>query len=252
MRLCVCVCVGVLVDPVKMRQKHRAIRRPAPSANCSGASFPVNISTSPAHCLVPCPVVVRAVVGPSVTVSPSSLSFAYSSGAVPASQSFTITAIDDTIAQGTHYSTVSFVIETSSPVYSTLSIPSVSVTIADNDNTTTTVPVTAGVPSTICLTQPCTPMKLTIPANALTAGSSVSLTVQQASAPPTSGTASPPSGEQGLCVEGGGAFMPRRVFSPNKLITARGLWAADTYPPPVPLQGLATTASAASTRSSRP
>ncbi len=88
-------------------------------------------------------VVVTAVAGPGLNVTPSSLTFTTANW--DTAQSFAVSAIDDAIAEGTHFDNVTHTAaSTGDTDYNGLALSNISVTITDNDNADIFVTPTTG------------------------------------------------------------------------------------------------------------
>jgi hypothetical protein len=90
--------------------------------------------------------VTMALTGTQVTPIPTPLSFTTGNWNTP--QLVTVTAIDDAIAEGTHAGSVAFAVTSSDSNYNALAVPSVAVTITDNDSAGITVTPTTGLVTT--------------------------------------------------------------------------------------------------------
>ncbi len=76
-------------------------------------------------------VIVTAVPDADLAITPSTLVFAPANWSVP--QTFTVSAVEDTFAEGVHTGVITHAVTSADPNYNGLSAPSLTATIADND-----------------------------------------------------------------------------------------------------------------------
>ncbi len=80
-------------------------------------------------------VIVNIVTDSQSTAAPASLTFTPTGGATPwnVAQTVTLTAVNDSVDEGTHSSSISFASVSSDAAYNALTIPGISATVVDND-----------------------------------------------------------------------------------------------------------------------
>jgi CSLREA domain-containing protein len=122
--------------------------------------------------------------GSQISASPTSLTF--TSANWNTAKTVTVSAVDDTVAEGAHTGAVAFTVTTTDPAYKSVAIPDLSVAITDNDMSGIVVSPTSGLVTTEAGGTATFTVKLaTVPTHTVTIGLSSSDT--------TEGTVSPAS-----------------------------------------------------------